>query len=199
MATPILTNASSTTTPTATTTTETQYYTCKYSRIAILNDKNYSLFRQTCKVALLSANAWRIVTGDEPRPANNARLLPDWDQRAARAIQIMSNSVSPNILYSIDFLIDATNAVGIWIELAKHNRSLDLMYQDTLIYYFTKETWDLKTELLSSFLDKLNVYRTRLAGTPKAIIEVDLLTRLLHSLPKDPYWQQARHFCLNEN
>ena len=99
----------------------------------------------------------------------------------------MSNSVSPNILYSIDFLIDATNAVGIWIELAKHNRSLDLMYQDTLIYYFTKETWDLKTELLSSFLDKLNVYRTRLAGTPKAIIEADLLTRLLHSLPKDPY------------
>ena len=44
------------------------------------------------------------------------------------------------------------------------------------MYYFTKETWDLKTELLSSFLDKLNVYKTQLAGTLKAIIEVDLLT-----------------------
>ena len=199
MATTIPTNASGVTPPTATTTTETQYYTCKYGRIAILNDENYSLFRQTCKVALLSANAWRIVTGDEPRPANNARLLPDWDQRAARAIQIMSNSVTPNILHSIDALIDATDAVGIWTELAKHNRSLDPMYQDTLVYRFTKETWDPKTEPLSNFLDKLNTYRTQLAGTPKAITEADLLTRLLHSLPEDSHWQQARHFCLNEN
>ena len=77
MATPIPANASGATAPTATTTIETQYYTCKYGRVTILNDENYSLFRQTCKVALLSANAWRIVTRDEPRLVNNAKLLPD--------------------------------------------------------------------------------------------------------------------------
>ena len=199
MATTIPTNASSVTPPTATTTTKTQYYTYKYRRIAILNDENYSLFHQTYKVALLSANAQRIVTRDEPRPANNARLLPDWDQKAARAIQIISNSVTPNILYSIDALIDATNTISIQTELAKHNCSLNLIYQDTLIYHFTKETQDLKTKLLSSFLDKLNTYRTQLASTLKAILEADLLTRILHSLLKDPYQQQARHFYLNKN
>jgi hypothetical protein len=67
------------------------------------------------------------------------------------------------------------------------------------VYRFTKETWDPKTEPLSSFLDKLNTYRTQLPGTPKAITEADLLTRLLHSLPEDCYWQQARHFCLDKN
>ena len=199
MTTPILANAFGATAPTATTTIKTQYYTCKYGRVAILNDENYSLFCQTCKVALLSVNAWRIVTKDKPKLANNARLLPDQDQRAARAIQVMSNLVSPNILHSIDSLIDATDAVGIQTELAKHNCSLDLMYQDTLIYRFTKETQDPKTKLLSSFLDKLNTYRTQLAGTPKEITEADLLTRILYSLPEEPYWQQARHFCLNKN
>ncbi|KAH8797856.1 hypothetical protein F5884DRAFT_758949 [Xylogone sp. PMI_703] len=146
----------------------------------------------------MGANAWEIAIGTEPRPqapqALTGRRIQqedrdqwqaefqraqdaqrDWDKRAGSAIMILNNSVNDRLQEAIEVMVQEKNVAGIWTELANHNRSADLIYQDDLSAAFGKETWNPKNETLSAFIDKLNSYRVKLSGTHKAISEDQLL------------------------
>ena len=80
-----------------------QYYTSKYGRIAILTGNNYPVFQQTCRTALIVANAWGIVSRTEERPAGNRAV--DYDERLHKGIQLISSSVASYLLNKISAYI----------------------------------------------------------------------------------------------
>ena len=185
-------NMASTSTSNSTT---QEYYTSKYGRIAILTGDNYPIFHQSCQTALIVVNAWSIVSREEARPV----VRPgDYDKRLRKAIQLISSSVAPYLLNKITPFIRNADPQGMWEELAKENRALDQIYQDTLTNQFAKETWNPHAKALRTYVNRLDNYRTKLTGTENEISEAQMRTRLLQSLPDTPLWNQAKHFCLHE-
>jgi hypothetical protein len=186
----------STTSTADTTVLADQYYTSKYGRIAILTGDNYPIFQQTCRTALIVANAWGITSGTENRPAGNRAA--EYDERLRKAIQLISSSVAPYLQNKISALVQNSDPAGMWTELAKENRALDQIYQDALVNQFAKEAWSPQTETLRVYINRLDSYRTKLTGTDNEVSEAQMRTRLLQSLPDTTLWNQAKHFCLYE-
>ena len=114
-----------------------QYYTSKYGRIVILTGDNYPVFQQTCRTALIVANAWGIVSGTEERPAGNRAA--DYNERLHKRIQLISSSVASYLLNKISAYIQNQDPQGMWNKLSRENHALDQIYQDTLINQFAKE------------------------------------------------------------
>ena len=52
-------------------------WTSKWGRITIFIGNNYPQFAITCKAALVAAEAWDIVSGAEPEPANGGAQQAD--------------------------------------------------------------------------------------------------------------------------
>ena len=137
------------------------YYKSKWGRIAILTGDNYPVFEQTCRTALVVAGAWNIVNGNEARPPHqNRALLQDYTERQLRAIQLISNSVKETYHSRINPFINAVDPQGMWDEIAKDNRALDRVYQDSLTNQFARESWNPKTESLRAYVTRLESYRT---------------------------------------
>jgi hypothetical protein len=86
-----------------------------------------------------------------------------------------------------------------WDELAKDNRVLDLVYQNSLYARFHREDWNPKNESLRSFVTRLKSYRTELSSTNNQITDQQLVSRILQALPSESVWQQAKLFALQEN
>jgi hypothetical protein len=176
------------------------YYKSKWGKVAILTGDNYQLFEQTCKTALVVASAWNIVNRTEARPLpQNRALLQDYNKRLLRAIHLITNSVRPLYNNRINIFINTADPQGMWDELAKDNRVLDLVYQNSLYARFHREDWTPKNESLWSFVTRLESYRTELSGTNNQITDQQLVSRILQALPSDSVWQQAKLFALREN
>jgi hypothetical protein len=141
------------------------------------------------------ANAWGIVSGEEDRPATRHG---DYDERLHKAIRLISSSVAPCFLNKITSYIQDSDPQGMWDELAKENRALNPIYQDTITNQFAKETWDLQNETLRTYVTRLDNYRMKLTGTENEITEAQIRAKLLQSLPDTTLWNQAKHFCLAE-
>ena len=62
-----------------------------------LNGENYVNWKFKMMIVLESANAWSIVTGNEPRPTT-AALLPDWNKRELKAKLTLRMSIKDNII-----------------------------------------------------------------------------------------------------
>ena len=58
-------------------------WTSKWGQITIFTGANYPQFAITCKAALVAAEAWDIVSGEEPELANGGAQLADWKKEEA--------------------------------------------------------------------------------------------------------------------
>ena len=163
----------------APTTSNKQFYTSKYGRITILNSDNYPLQEQTCRIALVVANAWEIVNGNEQRPVAPAARVQEYDKRLRKAILLITSLVLLTQLNSINPFVLQSDLRGMWLKLAKGNRALGPIYQDTLLNRFARESWDPSAESLRTYVNRLDQYRTQLASTANEITERDLTTRIL--------------------
>jgi hypothetical protein len=116
------------------------YYKSKWDRVAILTDDNYQLFEQTCRTALVVASAWNIVNRTKAwlLPQNRA-LLQDYNKRLLRVIYLITNSVRSLYNNQINIFINTADPQGMWDKLAKDNRVLDLVYQNSLYARFHRE------------------------------------------------------------
>ena len=161
----------STPTPSANT-----YYDSKYGRIVIFTGDNYPVFKQSCSFALRAADVWNIVQGEEPRP-EGAQRIKDWEERARRACQLITSSISEGLYNSVT--VYAGNPVAMWQALSANDRTLNRIYQQSLLEQFYQEKWNYTTETLRMYLNRLDTYRTQLADTPIVISEQMLLSRLL--------------------
>jgi hypothetical protein len=142
----------------APTTSNEQFYTSKYGRITILNGDNYPLWEQTCRIALVVANAWGIVNGTEERPVAPAARVQEYDERLCRAILLITSSVASTQLNYVNPFVPQSDRRGMWLELAKGNRALDPIYQDTLLNRFARESWDPSAESLRTYVNRLDLF-----------------------------------------
>ena len=65
-----------------------------------LNGENYVNWKFKMMTVLESANAWSIVTSDEPRPATTTLLL-DWNKRELKSKLTLRTSIKDNIISHI--------------------------------------------------------------------------------------------------
>jgi hypothetical protein len=180
---------------------ESKFFVSKYGNVAILTESgdNYTDFKNSIEAALLAADAWGIVEGSEERPARDGRAQQEWDERCRKAILLLSSSVASNHRATVMPLLRTRNVSQVWKDLSSSNRSSSRIYQGRLHQDFQTETWNIP-ESLSTFVARLERYRSELEDSTKAISDDQLLTKILYSLPLDnPNWQQARHNCEKED
>lgn len=164
------------------------YYHSKYGDVAILDGQNYTEFRQTCEMALTVADTIDMVLGTEPRPNSTAEGRK-WDARANKAIQIIANSVTPGIRNKISTQLREKKLKEAWEQLAKYDRSDNTTYQLSIKNQFSKEKWNIQTETVWQFIERLESYRIQLK---EGITDTEIQSRLLDSLPSDPFWETTR-------
>ena len=99
-----------------------------------LNGENYVNWKFKMMTVLESANAWSIVTGDEPRLVSVA-LLPDWNKRELKEKLTLRMSIKDNI---IPYIRNSTTSKATW-------DTLKGLYQTT----DANRVLFLKTKLLS--------------------------------------------------
>jgi hypothetical protein len=182
----------------STSSTAVEQYKCKYGNVTVLQGDNYYQFYHSCKTALVVANSWGIVTGNEGIP-HTAPRIADFEERRRRAINIISNSVSEQLVNKISSYVDEVNPHGMWEVLALENKvANDPVHRQSLRSQFSKETWDPKVETIQSYANRLETYRTKLAGTDSSLTEHDIRTALLESVPDDDVWRLGKHLCIQE-
>jgi Reverse transcriptase (RNA-dependent DNA polymerase)/GAG-pre-integrase domain len=181
-----------------------RFYSSKYGRIEILTSESYPQFRQSCMIALISANAWSIVQGTEPRPepANQRaqnQTMADWEERRRTAFKIICSSISGEILDKVAHLLEQEDVYNIWKELKKEDRAANPVYRKDQLEDFWKVKWDPQKETLQALVNRLQSYRKKLLGHKEAPSEENVLTRLYQCIPPDDYWQQGKKLAIYQN
>jgi hypothetical protein len=185
-----------------TTEPSTQYsteYTSKWGKVIIFNGENYPLFSITCKAALVSANAWGIVSRAEPAPVG-ARPLEEWNKRRNFAIQIIFSSAGKNYVNSLSTHLDNNDPAGMWEKLKASDRSRDAVFISNIRTSFASQLFDPLKQSIRQFLNTLEHYRTQISATDNPITDLELRNKILQALPiSDGVWQQAKMWCLRDN
>src|SRR5450432_1490871 len=176
----------------------TAEYTSKWGKIIIFNGENYPLFSITCKAALVSANAWGIVSRAEPAPAN-ARPLEEWNKRRNFSIQIIFSSAGKNYVNSLSTHLDNNDPAGMWEKLKASDRSRDAVFISNVRTNFASQLFDPSKQSMRQFVNILEHYRTQISATDAPITDIELRNKILQALPADGVWQQAKMWCLRDN
>jgi hypothetical protein len=174
-------------------------YTSKWGKITVFNGENYPLFSITCKAALVSANAWGIVSRAEPEP-EGVRLLQEWNKRRNFAIQIIFSSAGKNYVNSLSTHLDNNDPASMWEKLKASDRSRDAVFISNIRTKFASELYDPSKQSFRQFLNILEHYRTQISATDAPITDIELRNKILQALPAgDGVWQQAKMWCLRDN
>jgi hypothetical protein len=173
-------------------------YTSKWGKVIIFNGENYPLFSITCKAALVSANAWGIVSRAEPAPVG-ARPLEEWNKRRNFAIQIIFSSAGKNYVNGLSIHLDNNDPTGMWEKLKASDRSRDAVFVSNIRTNFASQQFDPTKQSIRQFLNILEHYRTQILTTDDPITDTELRNRILQALPiGDGVWQQAKMWCLRD-
>lgn len=175
------------------------YYNSKYGRIPLLTTSNYNRFATDCKFALAACGAWGIVKGDEARPAGDNAASRSWVEKAQKAIQIITNSVSPSLKYNLQRGLDDFDPASMWEDLATLNRSNSTRHVANLVDQFQRLEWNPKDEDIQAYYTRLADLRDQLNGTIKELSESDLLWKIVNSIPREGDWKQARQLCIDQD
>ncbi|RFU23823.1 hypothetical protein B7463_g12518, partial [Scytalidium lignicola] len=176
--------------------TSSGYYHSKYGDVAILNGENYTEFKQTCELALTVANVLSIAKGTETRPN---RDMDRWDGKANKAIQIIVNSVTLGIRNRIIDLLMDKKVKEAWELLVEYDLSTNTTFQMSVRGQFHRERWNIQSESIWQFIERLESYRSQLRGAEKGITDEEMHTRILDSLPTDSFWMTTRQNVFLQN
>jgi len=179
---------------------ENETVATKWGTVVILKDDNYASWRDTAQLAIAAADAWDIVAGNEPRPANPV-AAKEWDTRSSNAMRIIN--MSSGQLYSADLIPFAItkDAEGAWDELAKHDRSNDPVWVSEVRSRFSREIFDPANQTVRKFVNILRGYASKVSGTDRPIEDFEIRERLLSALPEgvgSELWQQSKQWCLRD-
>jgi hypothetical protein len=179
--------------------TEKLYHSTKYGDTLKFTGDNYSQFRDSAIMTLASANAYRLVIGDEeePRTREDAK---DWQARKTAAVHILSGAISQLKAKKYISFVKQHDPIGLWAELAKSDRSTDPIWVSNIRRQFSDETFDPIKQTVQSFVDRLRYHQSQLEGSERQFSDSDLLEKLNESLPKnDPVWQIQKQWVLKNN
>jgi hypothetical protein len=170
-------------------------YDHKAGKVVIFNGDNFPDWERTCEAALIVAEGWDFVTGDEdPTRVNTA----DGRKRRGEALKIIFNSVRSTRQEEMRALMKQHDIQGMWETMKKFNKANDEVYISRLRREFDNTSFDPAKMRVSEFLDVLNLFKINLAATPRALTNEDIRKQLLLALPSDVTWQNAKTWCLRD-
>jgi hypothetical protein len=106
---------------------------------------------------------------------------------------ILYNGVSSAIQLSIQGLHDNDDITGIWTDLNKYDRSTDPNYCQKLQEVFWDKSFNPNKQTILQYLQDLQQIKYQL---PTIFNDNQVLMKVYASLPKEPIWEQARLFMV---
>lgn len=178
-------------------TSTASHYVCKWGRIEILTGDNYPRFKNSCLVALASIHAIKLVNGEEPKPAPPASIdrITAWEEKAAKAIQIISNSVDDRLQDKILPLVLSEDVKGIWNELKKYDKTVDPVWVSIQRTNFGQEKFE-TSKGIREFADRLESYKLQLATTERPITDDEILDRIIAAIPENSNYEGTKYHIL---
>ena len=180
--------------------TEEAFYTSKWGKVVVLNRQNYHEFKPTATATLISADAWDIVQGTDPAPANLTNPAgKEWKTRRGRALQILYNSVSTGIRSSLDLYMELQDPVRLWEHLATYSNAEDKLFITNILQTFHNDRYKPPNDTIETYANRLQKYQNSLAETTNPITDEALHLRLAMGLPDTETWNIAKQFLLNQH
>ena len=175
----------------------TAYYTSKWGRVVIFSGDNYVQFATTCRFVLTAAGVWSIVQGKESAPESDTSAAKDYRDRVNNGIQIISSSITGSFIIRLMPFLDTANLAGMWAELAKADQAKDEIYVVNTRYQFSHERFNHTCETIKQYATRLELYKTKLAGSSQPITDTEILQQILFTLPTDTSnWQMAKQWVI---
>lgn len=173
----------------------------KWGNVVLFTGDNYPAFERSAKIALHVASARKIADGTEPRPGGpnaNTAASRDWDDRNARAIQILT-SVKPAFHAKILEAVERNDPKAVWDELTKLNRNANTTYNLRVREQFNSTTLDpAAAQSIRSLSTLLLDLQLQLSSTSLAISDAEVAARLIAALPSEGPWLQAKNSAFQQ-
>ncbi|MCO5587934.1 hypothetical protein L7F22_041887 [Adiantum nelumboides] len=129
---------------------------------------------------LMIKNMWKIVMGEEPRPAHGDQRN-DWDRRALQAQGLININVKDTL---VGYIQSATSAKEAWDILARRfegNSIIKVMHLKSKLNEATKSS----SESVHEYLLKLRNIQDELAAIGEEVSDADMIQSILKGIKKE--------------
>ncbi|MCO5557878.1 hypothetical protein L7F22_011450 [Adiantum nelumboides] len=145
-----------------------------------LNQNNYGSWKFKMQTLLMIKNMWKIVMGEEPRPAHGDQKN-DWDRRALQAQGLININVKDTL---VGYIRSATSAKEAWDILARRFEGksiIKVMHLKSKLNEATKSS----SESVHEYLLKLRNIQDELAAIGEEVSDVDMVQSILKGIKKE--------------
>ncbi|MCO5570299.1 hypothetical protein L7F22_024017 [Adiantum nelumboides] len=145
-----------------------------------LNQNNYGSWKFKMQTLLMIKNMWKIVMGEEPRPAHGDQRN-DWDRRALQAQGLININVKDTL---VGYIRSATSAKEAWDILARRFEGksiIKVMHLKSKLNEATKSS----SESVHEYLLKLRNIQDELAAIGEEVSDVDMIQSILKGIKKE--------------
>ncbi|MCO5573146.1 hypothetical protein L7F22_026912 [Adiantum nelumboides] len=145
-----------------------------------LNQNNYGLWKFKMQTLLMIKNMWKIVMGEEPRPAYGDQRN-NWDRRAFQAQGLININVKDTL---VGYIQSATSAKEAWDILARRferKSIIKVMHLKSKLNEATKSS----SESMHEYLLKLRNIQDELAAIGEEVSDVDMIQSILKGIKKE--------------
>ena len=147
---------------------------------------DFHLFSVKMKMALIAADLWAVVNGDETRPSGSdaavAKAQQAWDQKSQKGLAIIALSLKDNILMSLG-IAGMRSGAEAWSKLqatyAQQSTTTKLFYRQRFAQLRMEEGEDV---LL--FVNRVTATVDEMKAAGVSVDEEDVVVKLLLGLPR---------------
>ncbi|MCO5567224.1 hypothetical protein L7F22_020913 [Adiantum nelumboides] len=145
-----------------------------------LNQNNYGSWKFKMQTLLMIKNMWKIVMGEEPRPAHGDQRN-DWGRRALQAQGLININVKDTL---VGYIRSATTAKEAWDILARRFEDksiIKVMHLKSKLNEATKSS----SESVHEYSLKLRNIQDELAAMGEEVSDADMIQSILKGIKKE--------------
>ena len=164
----------------------TETFKSAYGNIPKLTENNYPMWKEKVRRVIMGADAYEIMTREEPEPEGNTREgcteLRNWGKRRNNVQSIISMGCSDQILPYIKHTIDPAE---MWDILHDQFDNTFSKLGRTQILRTFHACHPAKVEKMITYFTRLIDYRNQLSGSAEEISEDSFVNDLFTHIPKE--------------
>jgi hypothetical protein len=164
----------------------TETFKSAYGNIPKLTENNYPMWKEKVRRVIMGADAYEIMTREEPEPEGNTREgrteLRNWRKRRNNAQSIIYMGCSDQILPHIKHTIDPAEMWDILHD--RFDNTLSKLGRTQILRKF-HACHPAKDEKMTTYFTRLIDYRNQLSGSAEEISEDSFVTHLFTHIPKE--------------
>jgi len=163
----------------------TETFKTEYGNIPKLTENNYLMRREKVGRVMMGADAYEIMTGEDPEPEGNTgeggTELRNWQKRRNDAQAIINRGCSDEILPHIKNTVDPAEMWDILHD--RFDSTLSNLGRTQILRKF--HACPAKDKKLNTYFTRLIDYRRQLSGSAEEISELSFVTHPLTHIPKE--------------